>query len=338
MVSDRGNDRNLSDSVVRALRAVTTEMVATEADRQKAEIALSLAIARETEPSTGKAPTGKRWAMIGAIAGAILITVIGMQLARPTPASAALSEIAYAASLVDPLTVPTQSFAYTRSVHTALSVKPLVAPGESDESAQLIASLNPLIREAWMGSGGFVQLREEYGRPVFFAPEDEAAYYELGLDQVDFVGATVTRTLSGVISTLDSQDWATEPGQLMDQIRSLLRPEQPLPEKVAILEVALQLIRESGPSPELRAAVIRMLLDLDLELVERTPSGHATFTVDYVHSIAIRDTFTLDGDGNLIAETTTWLEADEDLSIPAGTVVDEAMYEPTIIVENLDPP
>jgi hypothetical protein len=338
MVSDGGSGGDRSDPVVRALRAVTPDSLPTAADRQRAEEALILAIAQETPPRIGTATARKRWGLVGAAAALLLIVVIGVQLARPTPASAALSEIAYAASLVDPLVVPAQSFAYTRSVQTSLGVKPLVAHGEADESAELIASLLPVVREAWMGSGGFVQLREQFGRPVFFTPEDEAAYYALGLDQADFVGETITRTLSGVTSTLDSQDWPTEPDELLELIRSLFPPDRGLPEAVEVLDIALDLLRESGPSPELRAAVIRILLDLDLELAERSESGDATFAVTYEDWVSVRDTFTLDSKGNLIAETTTMLEPDPELSIPAGTVIQQAIYEPTIIVDGLDQP
>lgn len=340
MVRDGGSGGDRSDPVVRGMRAVSPDLVPTAADRQRAEEALTLAIAQETQPQTRNTSVRERWSLIGATAALLLIVAVGVQLTRPTPASAsaALSEIAYAASLVDPLVVPAQSFAYTRSVRTSLSVQPLVAPGEDDESARLIASLHPLVREAWMGSGGFVQLREQVGPPVFFTPEDEAAYYELGLDQVDFVGETITRTLSGVTTTLESQDWPTEPDQLLELIRSLFPPDQDLPEAVQILDLALDLIRESGPSPELRAAVIRLLLDLDLELDERSETGDATFAVTYQGWVTVRDTFTLDLKGNLIAETTTMLEPDLELSIPAGTVIDQAVYEPTIIVEGLGKP
>lgn len=337
-MSDDGRGRDRTDQVVRALHAFALDSDPTAADRQRSEEALTLAIAQETLPRARPATIRKRWGLVGGSAAGLLIVAFAIQLARPTPASAALSEIAYAASLVDPLIIPSQSFAYTRSVQTALSVKPLVAPGQTDESAAWIASLHPQTREAWMGSGGVVQLREEFGRPTFFTPEEEAAYYELGLDQVDHVGETLTRTMTGVTSTLESQDWPTEPDRLLELIRSLLRPDQPLPEAVAILDTALDLLRESGPSPELRAAVIRVLLDLDLELAERSQNGDATFTVTYDGPVPTRDTFTLDLKGNLIAETTTWLEADLELSIPAGTVVHEAVYEPTIVVEGLDQP
>lgn len=335
---DQDKGGNASDPVVRALQRLAADPHPTAEDRQRAEEALKQAIAQAATRETRMWPVQRSWRLGFAVTIFVVAVGLGIQLLRPNTASAALSEIAAAAELVDPLAIPAQSFAYTRSDTVVLVVQPPDAFGAAEIPGSGVAYLLPQTRESWFGSSDVVQLRLTTYRPTFFAPETEAAYYAAGLDRADGVGETVTSTVSGAPSLLDSRTWPTDPDQLLEVLRSLFPPDRGLPDTVEILDLALDLLRETGADPELRAAVLRVLSNLDMELLERRPDGAATFAITYESALLTRDGFTLDLSGNLLEETTTLIEADPNLSIPSGTVIWNALYEPTSIVEGLSQP
>lgn len=337
-MADKDRDSNAFDPVVRALRRLAGQPQPTAADRRQAEEALQQAIDQEASKERRLRPPRRSWSIGFAIAAVVVIVGLTVQLLRPTAASAALSEIASAAERVDPLVIPAQSFAYTRSETTLLAVQPSDAFGDVKVPAQGVAYLLPQTREAWIGADGTVQLRLITHPPTFFIPDTEAAYYTAGLDLTDRVGETVTTTVSGASSLLKSRTWPIDPNQLLQVLRSLFPSDRGLPEAVEILDLALDLLRETGAAPELRAALLRVLSTLDLELVERRSDGAVQFAVTYEAPLLTRDTFTLDPSGYLLEENTTLIEGDPNLSIPSGTVIWNALYEPTSIVESLSHP
>jgi len=338
-VTDQEKGDNASDPLLRALRDLAGDPQPTAADRQRGEEALLQAIARERVNPKRRWSLRKSWSLSVVVAAA-LVVVLGLTFLLPTPtaASAALSEIAAAAERVDPLVIPPQAFAYTRSKTTVLVVQPSDAFGDLTVPVEGIAYLLPQTREVWIGIGGVVQMRITTGPPSFFTPEAEAAYYSSGLDQIDQVGETVTGAVRGALSLFESRVWPTNPDQLKSALRSLVPPDRGLGETVEILDLALDLLRETGATPELRAAVIHVLADLDLQLLERRPDGSITLASTYESPLLTRDTFTLNPNGTLLEESSALLEGNPNLSIPSGTLVFHANYKATSFVENLSQP
>lgn len=129
---------------------------------------------------------------------------------------------------------------------------------------------------------------------------------------------------------LDERAWPTVPQLLMVVLAQQVIAEIGTPKTGPILDQALCLIRETGAAPELRAAVLELLAELDLELLEHHQDGTGTFAARFIHSRTVRQAFTLNPAGNLLRESLTLLDADDRLGIPAGTALEKSTYEPTV--------
>ncbi len=106
------------------------------------------------------------------------------------------------------------------------------------------------------------------------------------------------------------------------------------PISVQVFDLATDLLREADPPPELRAAVVQVLARLPVRLVNQT-SQTITIEITYKTPLATRDTITLTLEGELLAETSTFLEANSELGIPANTVVLSVDYQETRITDDL---
>lgn len=109
-------------------------------------------------------------------------------------------------------------------------------------------------------------------------------------------------------------------------------PGSERPRDVEMLDIALDLLRETGAPARLRAAVVGVVARLDVSVVERTAAG-TTFAVRYTRPGETTMTFTLSPEGFLLAETLVDEDGDETLGIPPGTIVGSSTYEPTRITD-----
>jgi hypothetical protein len=273
--------------------------------------------------------------LVGSVAVLVLIAVVVVsQIGRPGAAEAAFSEIARVAETVDPLSIPAQHYSYSRSEQIVGVVDPVDAfDGARDRP---LAYLIPETREMWVGEDGTVQLRTTARTPQFFNAQDETDYYTAELDAQDNIGETVTETFTGITSIVDERQWPTAPDELEATIVSLLPESYARPLDVEILDSALDLIREPATPPSLRAAALQVIAGLDLTLTERTSDGGGTFTITYDTPQRTTMTITINGQGQLLSESATLPDGDPTLGIPAGTVINQATYNPTEIVNNLD--
>ena len=313
------------NDIARLLREITGDPSATPAERARAEAELRARI-----EATRRPPVSRRWgrwvAAAGAVAALVVILVVVPAL-RPSPVQAGLTELASAVELLEEGALPPGSYAYTRSEQTVLAT----LPGSDFElDTEHVAYLLPATREVWRDNQGTIQLRTTTHPPVFFSPATEQAYYQAGLDQFDQINEAVTLTAVGG-SEFDPDAWSTDPDQLHRQILNHIQQGgSDLPDQVRVFNHAAQLIAETGAPPDLRAAVLRVLAKLDLELLERT-TDQIQLAVSSQNS---RWTMTLDPAGNLLETTETVLQPIPDLGIPAGTVVYQAVYQPTITVDH----
>lgn len=301
-----------------------------EEDIELARQRLQAAIHREQQKR--RRPAG-RWLAPSLAIVILLLAVGGVALFRSTPAQAALAEVAEAARQATPLEVPEGSFIYTRSERVDLAIRP---GSEFGFDQEFVAYLLASTREVWkQPETEFIRIRTINHTPTFFDPDVEDAYYRLGLYATDHLGEIQTEQLTGVIDPLLEEDWPTEPGALHEALRDYAaQGGDQRPRGVQVFDLATDLLREADPSPELRGAVIDVLARLPVELVERT-SQTITLGITYATPITTRDTITLNSDGVLLAETSTLLEGDPDVGIPANTEVLRADYQETRITDDL---
>lgn len=301
-----------------------------EEDYQRARLRLQAAIVREKERR--RRPV-QRWLVPSAVALILVLIAGGVAVLRPTPAEAALAEVAEAARLATPLDIPPGSFIYTRSERVDLAIRPGIEFGLDQE---FVAYLLGSTREVWrQPTTEFVQIRIINHSPSFFDPEVEDAYYRLGLDATDRLGEAQTEQFTGVTDPLVEVDWPVEAEALHRALRDYAaQGGDERPEPVQVFDLATDLLREADPSPELRGALVEVLARLPVDLVERT-SQTITIEITYTAPVNTRDAITLSAEGMLLAETSTILEDDPELALPANTAVLNVEYLETRITDDL---
>jgi hypothetical protein len=157
------------------------------------------------------------------------------------------------------------------------------------------------------------------------------------LDRQDSLGTTEAI----IVSDPDREEWPSDPGQLDQTIRERMTRDRGLPETVEYLNVALNIIREAYITPELRAATLRLIADLDGLDHEPTDlkKGPAAFVIDYDdRGVLTRLTFHIDTQGYLRFEERIGLEVDRALSVPAHTPIFRAEYTRPTLTSSLQTP
>lgn len=303
-------------------------------DRNNAEARLIAAI---DLAAAAQAPQRRRWPV--AVWATVLLTVVVgllfvLEAGRSSPVSAAMEEIARIAETTEPLTVSDTEFVYTRSEMQAIFIVPKEGLGDVPYTGDHLVYLALSTRETWFGTRGTVQIRTTFHEPVFFTAVDESVYYAAGIDKQDQIGETITTT----VTDPTKQVWPTDPVELDSAIREAMVTERGLPETVEYLDVALDILRESFSSPQLRAATLRLIGDINgLQLVETSAAQSVTFLIEYVdRNVDARLTFTIDMIGNLSFEEHLNLTADQEFGIPADTSVFVVEYSAPLVVDGLD--
>jgi hypothetical protein len=275
----------------------------------------------------------RRW-LVPSLATILLLLVVGgVALFRPTPAEAALAEVADAARTATPIDIPTGSFIYTRSERVDLAIRPGVEFGLDHE---FVAYLLPSTREVSRHpETEFIQIHTTNHTPIFFDQQAEDAYYRLGLDASDRLDEAQTEQLTGVTDPIIKVDWPTEPDALYEALRDYAaQGGDERPEVVQVFDLATDLLRESSRLPESRAAIVDVLAQLPVDLVERTGSS-ITISITYTTPTPTRDTIALSPTGVLLSETSTLLDGNPALGIPADTTILTVDYQKTRITNEL---
>lgn len=301
-----------------------------EEDLRRARLRLEAAILGEQETPR---PPVRRWLVPSVVAVILVIIVGGVAVLRPTPAEAALAEVAEAARQATALDIPPGSFIYTRSERVELAIRPGTEFGLDQ---QFVAYLLPSSREVWrQPTTEFVQIRTINHTPHFLDPEVEDAYYRLGLDATDRLGETQTEQFTGVADPLIEIDWPLETEALHAALREYAaRGGDGRPEPVEVFDLATDLLREADLDPEFRAALVDVLARLPVDIVDRT-NQTLTIEIAYTTPVDTRDAITLSSEGMLLAETSTVLAGDAEIGLPADTVVLMVEYLETRITDDL---
>ncbi len=273
---------------------------------------------------------------IASVLTVVVSVVTVTQVVKPAPATAALLELAAIAEVTDPLSVPDQAYAYTTSHSQVLGVIP---PEALLDRTTPLAYLISQTREIWIGTDGASQIVTTAGIPTFFDPDDETDYYLSGIDQFDTIGETVTQTFIGDPPDQPATPWPTDSMELKEAlIADLISSNQPVSD-ATIVDAGLNLLIETGASPDLRRAVFELFATLDdLELVEYDLDGSATFQIERSEYGPERTTFTIDDSSHLVLREVLDLDGDPALGIAPETVTSTQTYNRTIIVTSLDRP
>ncbi len=317
------------DPIDQTLRRVAGNPSPSAGDRERAWQAYTRATATVNQKPSRRRPMFAAVATVTAVA--LVVGFVAVAALRPSPAQAALLEIAEAAERLDPLTIPQGQYAYTQSETINLGVTGI---DPFPHRATPIAYLIPTDRQIWNSEDGTTSIVTTIGQPTFFNATDEVDYFAAGYDAIDQVGQTVTETFGNTTSILTERDWPTDPKELRDVIIELIPEDSQRPMDVEILDVVLDLIREVGPTPALRAAAIAVIADLDPTVEDESP-GQTTFSIVSTQPDNLTIRFTLTDEGHLISETTTDIAGNPRLGIPPGTQVASSIYEPTIITTSL---
>jgi hypothetical protein len=320
-----------------ALKQVAGDPTPSEDYRRMGADRLAQAIAAEQQPRRWHRPRaalGWAFALVVIFAAGVLVMV---EVLSPTATEAAFEEIAEAAEQADPLAIPAQQFAYTRSEVTALMIVSAEAFENVEFEKDFLTYVLPTTREVWIGSEGTVQIRTTNQTPTFFTEADEDVYYQAGIDQEDAIGETITLTTTDQPTI---PNWPTNPKDLDQAIRHVAVTDRGLPVSVEYLDVALDILRETLATPELRAATLRLIGQLPgLQVADTDTDQATTFSITYQHQeIQTRQSFTLSSEGALLEEETWILEPHPRFDIPANTPTVAATHDPPILVDSLNRP
>lgn len=309
------------------LRQHARPLKPTPEETERAHRRLQAAIAAE-KASTHRRQTRRRMATWVAGAAAVTVAVVATLpfLARDQ-AEAALIEIAEVAREATPVDIPEGSFIYAKSTGFNLVGREANEFGLDGGS---VSYLLPRTRKVWKSpDSDFVMLEVKYDRPTFFDPDVEAAYYRMGLDENDQVGQTVREQFTGVIDPVDEIIWPDNRDDLLTAMHTYIGTETPTTPE--LVNLAVNLLRERNPSPELRAAILEVLAGLPVELVREDGE---TITIGIIDADR-NQTFTFTRSGQLQAETATLIDGDPRAGIPPETVIAHIEYRPTEVVDSL---
>ena len=299
------------------------------AEEQAALTRLEQAIAAERRPRHRRI----RW-MIPAVAAAVLVVVAGLAVvSRPGAAAAALGDISQAARRAGPLDVPSGSFLYRESEAVDLVVRPGSDLGVDREH---VVYLLPTRRREWRRPDKrFFQLATTASTPIFFDQATKRAYEAHDGPTLDRVGEVVVERFTDVADPIVETDWPTVPDDLEAAMSATLAEGgDTRPLEVQLFDLAADLLRDAT-DPQLRAAVLQVLATLPVDLVDRRDDGTIVIALDDPGPPAAREMLTIAADGTLLAESTTWLDADPVIGIPANTVISHTTYRPAQIVDQL---
>ncbi len=301
---------------------------------------LASAIAAEARPLVRRRSLDHAWwrgVSVAASAVALVVAVVAVTgLLRPQPVTA-LGELAHVAERMEPVALSGGDYLYTRSVETQLIIVTGSEIGLVDR--EYAAYSLPLVRDRWVDGRGEVYEEVTVGAPVFFDDVVEAAYAASDLPERDGVGATEVSEFTPEATVLGVRTWPTNPDELYDAMAAYVSNQgREIPEAAALVELAGDLLRATNADPELRAAVIGVLDDLDVDVTTRSAGSGVAVTLDYQDELRARLILEFDDDANLVRDRLVWVEDAPLYGIPAGTAFFDTQLNPSRVVGSLTRP
>jgi hypothetical protein len=291
---------------------------------------LKLVAVIQPQPARSRPRFRRTIPAIAVVVAALAIALVAVAPWNRSPAEAFLGEIAEAARVIPPQELPEGAYVYFTTDQLVLTGVDVPIP----DSEVDIDYLLPQRIETWW-QDGTEQTTTTVGRPIFFSPEDEATYYDNGLDKNDAVGESRTLTLTGIVNEAGETDWSTDPDRLRIQMRDAAEADHfQAPLDVRTVDLAAEILdpRLVAP-PALRAAVLDVLATLDLDQRQLDGGGvSASVTYeDHYYGTAILELI-FDGEGHLVGRRETTTTGSIDGVVPPGTTTTDITYSPPAIV------
>ncbi len=309
------------------LRLLTGNPEPSPADRDAAWARLAAEIDAAARPV--RRPRRRLVAALAAAVIAVLVAVgVIIRPGGPTPAEAALGELARATRALAPEDLPAGSYAYSLTESVQLT------GGAVSPDGPVITYLLPVTTEAWW-QGDTASITTSVGTPVFFDPALEAAYYTAGLDAEDGVGTTTTDVVTGVTNRLDPADWSTDPETLRLQLeRELAVPTAAgAPVEPMLFELVEALLApDLRAPPALRAALLEVVASLPVEVAGEGDTVIVTLSSTDEALGRTSASLTFDARGHLLESVLVAVDGVPDAGIPAGTAVERLVQDPPAVV------
>jgi len=305
----------------RLLRTVLVERAPSEREIERIDTRYREGIRANSRTRTHTA--WSRLAIVATVVVALVAAAVVIQATRPAAVGASLQEIAHAASVVDVSTLGSGEYYYTESTAKNLVV------GSVPGSEERIAYLIPESRRVWVSRTGTFVIEVTLHAPIFFEDESRTLYYQNGMDVGDRIGLTTVTAQSSTHTALE-RDWPTDP----DALERMIRAKPSVQTDTDVVNFALNLIRESPASPQLRAATVLVLANLNLRIADRTETSTTFETTPTGRDDSIIR-FELRNDGQLLRIQTRTVDGFPSLGIPAGFAISDAGYGPTTLVEEV---
>lgn len=272
----------------------------------------------------------RRWAFaLGAAAAIVAMVSVGLWLGGPANPAQALLDVAQATQAL-----PNDEFAgatVERSVdQLVLQVEP--KPGGD---ATVIAYQLPISQIIRTAPDGSFQITTSYRQLRFFEPTPTDVADAL---QEPFPpGQPETFTFPPQQPDPDTDILTGDPAVLADRVTDRIQrfgPED-VPTEVQVLELVSSLFGQAVPTPQQRAAMLRVIADTDgIAYMTDAETGAVTATADhhYEDGTPVRLSLTFDRHGWLIRKVETLLDGYPELAVPAGTPASDTRYQPPTVL------
>jgi hypothetical protein len=265
---------------------------------------------------------GGVWVALSAMV--VVLAAVGAVALRPLPVEppvASLLEVADTVAALPPTPLSGDGYYLTRSERLVLTTVRAEEP--------VVSFIQPSQREVWVAADGTTRVLTTYGAPRFLTAEDQSAFELSGLAPNHESGETVVQTYGPAEFVADPAVWPSDAPRLQQALLERLGPGDQQPHALRLLQSAVELIRENGPDPSLRAAVLRVIAGVPGIQVSGTTELVTVVFDGALPERTERRVYTFDAStGHLVSESVTVVSADH----PRRTVF-SSRYEPPVQVK-----
>ena len=261
------------------------------------------------------------WVALAAMV--VVLAAVGAVALRPLPVEppvASLLQVADAVASLPAVPLDGDGYYLTRSERLVLTTVKAEEP--------VVSFLQPSQREVWVAADGTTRVRTTYGTPRFLTAEDRTAFELSGLAPSHESGDTVVHVYGPDEYVTDPGVWPSDAPRLQQALLERLGPADQQPHALRLLQSAVELIRENGADPSLRAAVLRVIAGVPGIQVSGTPELVTVVFDGSLPDRTERRVYTFDAStGHLLSESVTVVNGEH----PRRTVF-SSRYEPPIQV------
>jgi hypothetical protein len=261
---------------------------------------------------------------VALLAMVVVLAAVGAVALRPLPVEppvASLLQVADTVATLPPTPLSGNGYYLTRSERLVLTTVQAEEP--------MVSFIQPSQREVWVAADGTTRVRTTYGTPQFLTAEDQTAFELSGLAPNHESGETVVQVYGPAEFVADPAVWPSDAPRLQQALLERLGPGDQQPQALRLLQSAVELIRENGADPSLRAAVLRVIAGVPGIQVSGTTELVTVVFDGALPERTERRVYTFDATtGHLVSESVTVVSADH----PRRTVF-SSRYEPPVQVK-----